>query len=62
MLNVTMKDLKRQQELNQMLIAVVVMLCASRDFTGWQAELAMKLGADPSAVLRQMMQDKMNGK
>ena len=28
MLNVTMNDLKRQQELNQILIAVVVMLCA----------------------------------
>jgi hypothetical protein len=59
---VTMNDLKRQQELNQILIAVVVMLCASRDFTGWQAELAMKLGEDPQAVLRQMFKDKMNGK
>lgn len=62
MLATTMKILRRQQEVNRMLLSVVVMLCSSRDFTGWQAELAMKLGSDPDEVLRQMMRDKMAGR
>ncbi len=62
MLNTTMNLMKRQQELNQILVAVVVMLLSSRDFTGWQAELAMKLGGDPQKVLQEMLRRKMGVK
>lgn len=62
MLATTMKIVRRQQEVNRTLLSVVVMLCGSRDFTGWQSELAMKLGSDPGEVLRKMMRDKLAGK
>ena len=62
MLNTTMRDLAKQYELNLLLLSVVIMLCSSNDFTGWQASFAMKTGANPQDVLRQMMKDKMTGK
>jgi hypothetical protein len=62
MLNVTMNLVKQQQELNQLLIAVVVMLLSSSDFTQWQAELAMKLGGDNQSILREMLRRKMEGR
>jgi hypothetical protein len=62
MLNTTMNLVKRQQELNQILVSVVTMLLSSPDFTGWQAQLAMKLGGDGQAILREMMRQKLSGK
>lgn len=62
MLATTMKIVRRQQEVNRTLLSVVVMLCGSRDFTRWQAELAMKLGSDPGEVLQKMIRDKLAGK
>lgn len=62
MLNTTMNLVKRQQELNQILISMMTLLLSSQDFTGWQAELAMKLGGNPQEVLQKMMEMKMRGK
>jgi hypothetical protein len=60
MLNTTMNIMKRQQELNQTLVAVILMLLSSRDFMGWQADFAMKLGGDGQEVLQEMLRQKMN--
>lgn len=62
MLNTTMNLMRKQQELNQILIAVVTMLLSSHDFTGWQGELAMKLGSDPQKVMRELWRRKMEGR
>jgi hypothetical protein len=61
MLNTTMRVLKRQQEMNLLLASALIMVCSSRDFTGWQAQFAMMLGSDPQDVLRKMMADKLRG-